>query len=148
MSIDRIKTAEKLLGTTFDPLDKLSHPSLPLHKFSHTILKSSPYILYPSCPLIKPLHPAIHAIHAPIQQRCIEWRSNITAMTGLLCEWAQGKSVSGMPKDFTELLMDGKDNGGRDLQGIYGARIKRACGNAIPKLAWGQGNMWDTSVRH
>lgn len=36
-------------------------------------------------------------------------------MTGLLCEWAQGKDVLYLPRDFTEFLMDGKDNGGRDL---------------------------------
>lgn len=43
-----------------------------------------------------------------------------TAMTGLLCEWAQGKDVLYMPRDFTELVMDGTDNGGRDLERIYG----------------------------
>lgn len=36
-------------------------------------------------------------------------------MTGLLCEWAQEKDVLYMPNDFTEFLMDGKDNVGRDL---------------------------------
>lgn len=51
-----------------------------------------------------------------------EWRSNITAMTRLLCEWAEGNSVLYMPRDFTELLKDGKDNGGRDLERIYGGQ--------------------------
>lgn len=39
-------------------------------------------------------------------------------MTGLLCEWAEEKDVWYMPRDFTELLMDGKDNGGRGLERI------------------------------
>lgn len=66
-------------------------------------------------------------------------------MTRLLCEWAEGNSVLYMPRDFTELLRDGKDNGGRDLERIYGARIKRACENAVTKLAGGKRNMWNTS---
>ena len=43
-------------------------------------------------------------------------------MTRLLCEWAEGNSVLYMPRDFTELLKDGKDNGERDLERIYGGQ--------------------------
>lgn len=32
-----------------------------------------------------------------------------------------------------------------DLERIYGARIKRACENAVTKLAGGKRNMWNTS---
>ena len=46
-------------------------------------------------------------------------------MTRLLCEWAEGNSVLYMPRDFTELLKDGKDNGGRDLERIYVGVVNR-----------------------
>lgn len=46
-----------------------------------------------------------------------------------------GKDVLYMPGDFTELLMDGRDNGGRSLKGFMGARIKGACENVVTKLA-------------
>lgn len=80
----------------FVPADNLSHPSLPL---SESPLLSSRYPLPPL-----PYTQTSQFKHKGGER---EWRWKIPAMTGLHCEWAQGKDVLYMPRDFTEFLMDG-----------------------------------------